>query len=174
MTLQSPVLTARDEGERFHFLNTLQTAKITGEQTNDTLTAVEFLAPKNFGPPLHRHDAEDELFYILDGELWLSCGDVEGRARRRCGGLVATLSAPHVSRSAPRRHGCSSSRRRRDTNDLLPHWVNRPTAGPCPIQETSIPRGSRRCALSSTSRCWARLLRPSVSGSPAPRRPPSS
>lgn len=77
MTLQSPVLTARDEGERFHFLNTLQTAKITGGQTNDTLTAVEFLAPKNFGPPLHRHDAEDELFYILDGELWLSCGDVE-------------------------------------------------------------------------------------------------
>ncbi len=26
---------------------------------------------------MHRHDAEDELFYILDGELWLSCGDVE-------------------------------------------------------------------------------------------------
>ena len=70
-------MVARDEGERFHFLNTLHTAKITGEHTNGTLTAVEFLAPKNFGPPLHRHDAEDELFYILDGELWLSCGDVE-------------------------------------------------------------------------------------------------
>ena len=73
----SPVLIARDEGERFHFLNTLHTAKITGEQTDGTLTAVEFLAPRNFGPPLHRHVAEDELFYILDGELWLSCGDVE-------------------------------------------------------------------------------------------------
>jgi quercetin dioxygenase-like cupin family protein len=73
----SPVMVARDEGARFHFLNTLHTAKITGEQTNGTLTAVEFLAPRNFGPPLHRHDAEDELFYILDGELWLSCGDAE-------------------------------------------------------------------------------------------------
>lgn len=73
----SPVLLARDEGARFHFLDTLHTAKITSEQSNGTLTAVEFLAPKNFGPPLHRHDAEDELFYILDGELWLSSGDVE-------------------------------------------------------------------------------------------------
>jgi hypothetical protein len=26
---------------------------------------------------LHCHDAEDELFYVLDGELWISCGDVE-------------------------------------------------------------------------------------------------
>jgi quercetin dioxygenase-like cupin family protein len=73
----SPVLVARDEGDHFHFLNTLQTAKLNSEQTNGALTAVEFYAPKNFGPPLHLHDAEDEMFYILDGELWLSCGDVE-------------------------------------------------------------------------------------------------
>jgi quercetin dioxygenase-like cupin family protein len=78
----SPVMVARDDGERFHFLNTLHTAKITGEQTNGTLAAVEFLAPKNFGPPLHRHEAEDELFYILDGELWLSCGEVEAVQRQ--------------------------------------------------------------------------------------------
>ncbi len=43
-------MVARDEGERFHFLNTLHTAKIKGEHTNGRLTAVEFLAPKNFGP----------------------------------------------------------------------------------------------------------------------------
>ena len=67
----------RDEGAYFSFLNTLYTAKINSEQTNGQFTAMEFLAPKNFGPPLHRHDAEDELFYIVDGELWLSCGDVE-------------------------------------------------------------------------------------------------
>ncbi len=28
----SPVLVARDEGDHFHFLNTLQTAKINSEQ----------------------------------------------------------------------------------------------------------------------------------------------
>ena len=57
--------------------NTLYTAKINSEQSLGAITAMEFLAPKNFGPPLHRHDAEDELFYVLDGELWISCGDVE-------------------------------------------------------------------------------------------------
>ena len=75
--MQSPVLVARDEGDHFHFLNTVQTAKINSEQSNGVLTAVEFFAPRTFGPPLHRHEDEDELFYILDGELWLSCGDVE-------------------------------------------------------------------------------------------------
>jgi quercetin dioxygenase-like cupin family protein len=91
----SPVLVARDEGERFHFLNTLHTAKITGEQTNGTLTAVEFLAPRNVGPPLHRHDAEDELLYILEGELWLSCADTEAV---RGEGAVAWLprGLPHT------------------------------------------------------------------------------
>ena len=70
-------MVARDEGDHFNFLNTLHTAKITGEQTNGALTAVEFFAPKNFAPPLHQHEAEDELFYIIGGELWLSCGDAE-------------------------------------------------------------------------------------------------
>jgi quercetin dioxygenase-like cupin family protein len=91
----SPVLVGRDEGERLHFLNTLHTAKITGEQTKGTLTAVEFLAPRNVGPPLHRHDAEDELLYILEGELWLSCADTEAV---RGEGAVAWLprGLPHT------------------------------------------------------------------------------
>ena len=38
---------------------------------------MEFQAPKNFGPPVHRHEAEDELFYLIDGEMWFSCGEVE-------------------------------------------------------------------------------------------------
>jgi hypothetical protein len=54
----SPVLVERDGGQHFHFLNTLQTAKLTSEQTNGALTVVEFVGTKNFGPPLHMHDAE--------------------------------------------------------------------------------------------------------------------
>jgi mannose-6-phosphate isomerase-like protein (cupin superfamily) len=77
MSVQSPVLVARDEGEHFHFLDTVYTAKINGEQSLGALTAMEFLAPRNFAPPVHRHDVEDELFYVIEGELWISCGDVE-------------------------------------------------------------------------------------------------
>lgn len=34
MTAQSPAMIARDEGDHFHFLNTLYTAKINSEQAN--------------------------------------------------------------------------------------------------------------------------------------------
>lgn len=78
MTAQSPVLVARDDGEHFHFLNNLFTAKVTSEESNGVMSVMEFVGPKHFGPPLHRHDVEDELFYIVDGEVWFSCGDVEG------------------------------------------------------------------------------------------------
>ena len=77
MTSQSPALVVRDEGKHFHFLDTLYTAKVNSEETNGILTAMEFQAPKNFGPPVHRHEAEDELFYLIDGEMWFSCGEVE-------------------------------------------------------------------------------------------------
>lgn len=78
MTTQTPTLVARGDGEHFHFLNNLYTAKLSGEHTNGQMTAMEFLAPRNFAPPLHRHDLEDELFYVIEGEIWFSCGDREG------------------------------------------------------------------------------------------------
>lgn len=77
MTLQTPTLVARDDGEHFHFLNNLFTAKLTGEHTNGQMTVMEFVGPKDFGPPLHSHDIEDELFYVVEGEVWFQCGDVE-------------------------------------------------------------------------------------------------
>lgn len=86
MTLQTPTLIARDEGDHFHFLNNLFTAKLTGEQTNGSMTVMEFVAPRDFGPPLHRHDVEDELFYVVEGEVWFSCGDAA--AVHRTGSLA--------------------------------------------------------------------------------------
>jgi quercetin dioxygenase-like cupin family protein len=77
MTNPSPTLLAGDDGRHFHFLNNLFTAKLDGEHTGGLLTAMEFLARRDFGPPLHRHLVEDELFHILDGEIWFRCGDTE-------------------------------------------------------------------------------------------------
>jgi hypothetical protein len=39
------------------------------------LSVVEFTAPRGIGPPLHRHDDEDELFVVLDGEVAFHTGD---------------------------------------------------------------------------------------------------
>lgn len=78
MTLQSPVLVPRDGGDHYHFLNHLMTTKVSAADSDGALTAMEFVGPKGFGPPLHRHDVEDELFYVVEGEVWFSCGDAEG------------------------------------------------------------------------------------------------
>lgn len=78
MTLQTPHLVPRDKGDHYHFLNHLMTTKVSAEDTDNALTAMEFVGPRGFGPPLHRHDQEDELFYVVDGEVWFGCGDSEG------------------------------------------------------------------------------------------------
>lgn len=41
------------------------------------MSVVEFQSPKGFGPPLHKHVDEDELFIVLDGRLVLRSGDEE-------------------------------------------------------------------------------------------------
>ena len=86
MTLQTPQILARDEGDHFHFLNHLMTTKVSADQSDGQLTAMEFVGPRGFGPPLHLHDKEDELFYVVEGEVWFACGDVE--ATHRAGATV--------------------------------------------------------------------------------------
>lgn len=72
--LPQPRLFAPGEGEHVWFLNTLQTLKLGRAETGNNLTVLEFLAPPGFGPPLHRHDLEDELFFVLEGEVTFWCG----------------------------------------------------------------------------------------------------
>jgi quercetin dioxygenase-like cupin family protein len=64
-----------DEGTHVWFLDTRMSVKAGGEQTNGAFTFLEWLAPAGFGPPLHRHDREDEAFYLLDGGIEVDCGD---------------------------------------------------------------------------------------------------
>ena len=71
-----PYVLARDEGEHFHFLNHLATRKVSAGDTG-SMTVVEFSAARGFGPPLHRHDHEDEIMVVLDGEIAFRSGDAE-------------------------------------------------------------------------------------------------
>ena len=65
---------AAAEGHHLHFLNNLATIKVAAG-SEGSMSVVEFLAPRGFGPPLHRHEEEDELFIVFDGELALRAGD---------------------------------------------------------------------------------------------------
>jgi quercetin dioxygenase-like cupin family protein len=45
------------------------TFKARGDQTGGSLTAFESSAAPGEGPPVHRHAREDEVIYVLEGQL---------------------------------------------------------------------------------------------------------
>jgi quercetin dioxygenase-like cupin family protein len=51
------------------FINDLARIHLTGERVGGRLSVVEFSAPAGDMPPLHRHQREDELFYVLEGQV---------------------------------------------------------------------------------------------------------
>jgi quercetin dioxygenase-like cupin family protein len=51
--------------------------KVTGEQSNGLVTVIEGVALTG-GPPLHVHEAEDEVVICLSGELAYQFGDDRG------------------------------------------------------------------------------------------------
>jgi len=71
-----PSVLATNEGRHLHFLNHLATIKVQPGSTG-ALSVVEFTGPRGFGPPLHQHDNEDELFVIFDGSIVFRSGDLE-------------------------------------------------------------------------------------------------
>lgn len=61
-------------GRAYWFLGTLVHVKAGAAETNGTFTLIEQLAPVGFGPPLHVHHVEEEMFYVLDGLVRFRCG----------------------------------------------------------------------------------------------------
>lgn len=84
-----PYVLQRDEGVHHHFLDNLATTKISADE-GGSLSVVEFVAPEGFGPPVHRHEHEDEMMVVLEGEVVVRSGDTETIARPG-----ATVHLPH-------------------------------------------------------------------------------
>lgn len=59
--------------------------KVTGAQSNGLVTVIEGMVHSG-GPPLHVHDAEDEVVIVLEGELDYQVG--EERGALPAGGLL--------------------------------------------------------------------------------------
>lgn len=105
MTLQTPHLLAPGEGSHYDFLSNCFTVKVGARETGGVLTAIEFTGPPGFAPPPHRHDIEDELFYVLEGEVAFWVGDEQ--VTTGPGGFVwAPKGIPHrfaISEDGPAR-----------------------------------------------------------------------
>jgi quercetin dioxygenase-like cupin family protein len=56
--------------------------KVTGRESSGELAMIESITPPQGGPPLHRHEREDETFYILEGEFLLEVDGKQHRAGR--------------------------------------------------------------------------------------------
>ena len=72
----APYLLEQAEGPMFPFLNHLATVKVRAGDGH-AMSVVEFVGPRGFGPPLHCHRTEDELFVILEGHMVFRSGDLE-------------------------------------------------------------------------------------------------
>lgn len=68
--------------------------KVTGEQSGRGLTVLEGLLVSG-GPPLHVHEAEDEVVIVLDGQLDYQVGD-DGGALAAGGLLWLPRRVPHA------------------------------------------------------------------------------
>lgn len=74
-TLSQPYWLAQEEGSAYWFFGGLLILKNTAMPSGDGITWIEQLAPPNGESPYHIHDAEDEIFYILEGEMSFISGD---------------------------------------------------------------------------------------------------
>jgi mannose-6-phosphate isomerase-like protein (cupin superfamily) len=78
-TATSYMLT-RDEGPMFWSVGVLARIKATGEQSGGRFALVDEWCPPGYATPLHIHHAEDEAFYVLEGEATVFCADERIRA----------------------------------------------------------------------------------------------
>ena len=86
-------------GEALWFLETLMQVKLAASASDGALAVFEQLAPPGSATPMHRHDATDEHFYLLDGEVTFHG---PGGARRCRAGSFVTIprGTPHAFRVA--------------------------------------------------------------------------
>lgn len=74
-SLQSPapfVVTGPSDGRTAAPLNVVGEevlVKVSGTDSNGEIAFFHLVAPPMSGPPLHFHTREDEVFYVLEGEL---------------------------------------------------------------------------------------------------------
>lgn len=62
-----------DDGAAVHWLGSLTLVKITGVVTGGGLDVVDHRVPAGYAPPLHVHRDQDEVFYLIDGTLDVTC-----------------------------------------------------------------------------------------------------
>lgn len=79
-----PYVVGGEDGEAIWFMDVLVRVKTGAADSGGSMTLLDHLAPPGFETPFHRHNAEDETFYVLEGSIECRSGD-EGHDRTTAG-----------------------------------------------------------------------------------------
>lgn len=71
----NPIILPTQHGRALWHLGALLNFKAVGAETGDQYWALEGLADKHMAVPLHAHTQEDEIWYVLEGEIAFTAGD---------------------------------------------------------------------------------------------------
>ena len=71
----TPVILQNGQGRALWHFGALMNFKALTEETGGQYWAVEGLADKHMAVPLHAHTREDEVWYVLEGEIAFTLGD---------------------------------------------------------------------------------------------------
>ena len=92
-----PYWLSPEDGEAMWVLGGLYTWKALGEQTGGEYSLCEVRGPAGFAAPLHRHERENEGFFVASGEVTLVLAD--GETRLAEGSFAfAPAGTPHTFR----------------------------------------------------------------------------
>ena len=92
---QAPAFLTADAQQAVWFLGALVRVRAGGSATGGSLAILEHHGERGYNSPLHRHDADEETFLVLEGELRVEVGD---EVRTAGAGAVAFLprQLPHA------------------------------------------------------------------------------
>jgi quercetin dioxygenase-like cupin family protein len=70
-----PTFAPTPERAPFWFLGGQARVLLTGAETDNRLALMEFVTPAGHAPPHHVHEDEEEVWFVLDGEVTFFVGD---------------------------------------------------------------------------------------------------
>ena len=79
-TMQQPILVPPGGGEKLNIAGSPISHKVKSKDTNGVFSVMEFVTAPGKGVALHVHEREDELVYLLEGEIEVMLGDQKMKA----------------------------------------------------------------------------------------------
>jgi quercetin dioxygenase-like cupin family protein len=76
---QEPIVVLPKSGDELNIAGSQTFHKIKSKDTNGVFSVMEFATPPGKGVALHVHEREDELVYLLDGEIEVTLGDQKSK-----------------------------------------------------------------------------------------------